>query len=145
MSLYSTVFTTTLRVHAQVYERSDGRLGHRLLGVPALMLRTTGRRTGQTRTNSLVYAPDGDRWLVVPSNGGADRPPAWLHNLRAEPSVEVQVGRKRRPATATIVGRGDPEFDRLWRAVNDNNGKRYDAYQAKTSREIPVVVLAPVG
>ena len=63
-----------LRIHAQVYERTDGLVGHRMLGVPTLLLRTTGRRTGVTRTNALVYASDGGRYLVVPSNGGADRP-----------------------------------------------------------------------
>src|SRR5437588_3432512 len=97
------VLHTMLRVHAAVYKGTDGRIGHRLLGVPTLMLRTTGRRSGQTRTNALVYAPDADRFVVVPSNGGADRAPGWLHNVRAAPAVEVQVGRQRRPATATIV------------------------------------------
>src|SRR5205807_5906063 len=141
MSIAETVFSSTLQVHAFVYERSDGRVGHRLLGVPTLLLRTTGRRSGKTRTNALVYASDGDRYLVVPSNGGADRPPAWLHNLRAEPAVEVQVGRQRRRATAEVIERDHPEFARLWKAVNDNNADRYDGYQKRTKRPIPVVAL----
>ena len=134
-----------LRVHAKIYEGTDGRVGHRMIGVPTLMLRTTGRRSGEIRTNSLVYARDGEDYLVVPSNGGADQAPGWLHNLRAKPEVEVQVGRERQPMNARVVERGDPEFDRLWTAVNDNNKGRYDEYQSKTSRQIPVVVLSARG
>jgi deazaflavin-dependent oxidoreductase (nitroreductase family) len=143
VSFASTLFSTTLRVHGFVYERTDGRIGHRLLGVPALLLRTKGRRSGLTRTNSLIYASDGDRYLVVPSASGRDNPPAWLHNLRAEPNVEIQIGRERQPATATVIERGEPDFDRVWKAVNDNNSDRYDAYQTQTSRQIPVVALTP--
>ena len=132
-----------LRVHDAIYKASGGRVGHRLLGVPTLILHTTGRRTGERRSNSLVYFKDADRYLVVPSNGGADAAPAWLHNLRATPQVEVQIGRDRRPAVATVLRSEDPDFARLWKAVNDNNGQRYDAYQAKTERQIPVVVLTP--
>jgi deazaflavin-dependent oxidoreductase (nitroreductase family) len=132
-----------LRVHEQIYKRTDGRVGHRMIGVPTLLLRTTGRRSGATRTNGLVYARDGDDYLVVPSNGGADRPPAWLHNLRANPDVELQVGRERRRGTAAVVEPPDPAFDRLWTIVNDNNRDRYNAYQKQTSRQIPVVVLTP--
>jgi deazaflavin-dependent oxidoreductase (nitroreductase family) len=132
-----------LAVHQLIYERSNGRIGHRMLGVPTLLLRTTGRRSGTTRTNALVYASDGNDYLVVASNGGDDRPPAWLHNLTADSRVEVQIAGDRRPATARAVQRGDPEFERLWRLVNDNNSSRYDGYQSKTQRQIPVVVLTP--
>src|SRR3989441_12764168 len=93
-----------LRLHEALYKRTDGRVGHRMLGVPTLLLRTTGRRSGVTRTNGLVYARDGDRYLVVPSKGGADQPPGWLHNVRAQPHVEVQIGRKRSPATGPGLG-----------------------------------------
>ena len=134
-----------LRVHEKIYEASDGRVGHKMIGVPTLLLRTTGRRSGQTRTNGLVYARDGDDYLVVASNGGADKAPAWLHNLRADPSVEVQVGRDRQPATARVVGPPDPDYDRLWKIVNENNKDRYTAYQEKTSRPIRVVALTPAS
>ena len=114
-----------------------------MIGVPTLLLRTTGRRSGAIRTNSLVYASDGGDYLVVPSNGGADRPSAWLHNLRANPDVGIQVGRRRQEATARIVESSDPDYDRLWRIVNDGNHDRYSAYQKQTARPIPVVVLTP--
>jgi deazaflavin-dependent oxidoreductase (nitroreductase family) len=132
-----------LAAHQFLYERSNGRIGHRLLGVPTLLLRTTGRRTGTTRTNALVYARDGASYVVVASNGGDDRPPAWLHNLTAEPQVEVQVAGERRAAKARVLERGDSDFERLWRLVNENNGDRYDGYQSKTQRRIPLVVLTP--
>ena len=132
-----------LRVHETVYVATGGRVGHRVLGVPALLLRTTGRRSGLTRTNSLVYARDGDDYLVVASNGGADRSPAWLHNLRAQPEVEIQVGRERRPATARIIERSDPTHERLWKLVNAGNRDRYTAYQSKTTRPIPIVAIRP--
>jgi F420H(2)-dependent quinone reductase len=132
-----------LRLHQAVYEATGGRLGHRMLGVPCLLLRTTGRRSGRTRTASLVYARDGDDYLVVASVGGRHRPPGWLHNVRARPQVGVQVGRRRFPATATVIGRDDPDFERSWTIVNAGNRGRYDRYQAKTARPIPVVRLTP--
>ena len=139
MSLTSAV----LRVHHKIYTATDGRVGHKMIGVPTLMLRTTGRRSGVTRTNSLVYAQDGNDYLVVASKGGADEAPAWLHNLRAKPEVEVQVGRDRQPATARIVEPSDPDYDRLWKIVNENNRDRYTAYQKQTERPIPVVAITP--
>lgn len=81
MALYS----TALKVHQKLYELSDGLVGHRMLGVPTLLLRTTGARSGQTRTNGLVYARDGDRYLVVASKGGADTAPGWLFNCVRTP------------------------------------------------------------
>jgi F420H(2)-dependent quinone reductase len=130
-----------LRLHEQLYKRTDGRVGHRMIGVPTLLLRTTGRRSGATRTNGLVYARDGDDYLVVASNGGADRPPAWLHNLRADPEVEIQIARERRKGIARIVEPSDPDYDRLWKVVNDSNHDRYSAYQKQTARAIPVIVV----
>ena len=133
-----------LHVHQAIYEGTDGRVGHRLLGVPCLLLRTTGRRTGRSRTAALVYARDRENYPVVGSLGGSDRAPGWLHNMRARPQVGVQVGRERFPALATIVERDDDDYPRLWRLVNENNQGRYDRYQAKTSRPIPIVRLTPL-
>lgn len=132
-----------LAVHDKLYQLTDGRIGHRLIGVPTLLLRTIGRRTGAERTNSLVYARDGDDLLVVASNGGADRPPAWLHNIGAQPEVQIQIGRRRQPGNARIVTPSDPDYERLWAVVNGNNADRYTAYQRQTERPIPVVVLTP--
>jgi deazaflavin-dependent oxidoreductase (nitroreductase family) len=132
-----------LRVHEALYKGTDGRVGHRMIGVPTLLLRSTGRRSGATRTNGLVYARDGEDYLVVASNGGADRPPAWLHNVKAQPDVEIQIGRERRPASARIVEPSDPSYERLWGLVNANNNDRYSAYQQQTARPIPVIAITP--
>ncbi len=132
-----------LRVHEEIYRRSDGRIGHRMIGVPTLLLRTTGRRSGALRTNALVYARDGNDCLLVASNGGADRPPAWLLNLQANPRVEFQIGREHKPGTAQVIEPGDPRYERLWRVVNAHNHDRYAGYQRKTTRPIPVVAVTP--
>ena len=83
-----------LTAHQVTYEGTRGWVGHRVLGVPTLLLRTVGARTGKPRTAALVYARDGDDYVVVASNGGDDRAPGWLHNVRARPDVEVQIGRR---------------------------------------------------
>jgi F420H(2)-dependent quinone reductase len=132
-----------LRLHQAVYVRTDGRLGHRLIGVPSLILRTTGRRTGKTRVAVLSYGSDEGRYVVVASNGGQDRPPAWLHNVRADPEVSIQVGRRRAAAQARIVESGDADYPRLWRLVNEVNHGRYDGYQKRTARPIALVLLTP--
>jgi deazaflavin-dependent oxidoreductase (nitroreductase family) len=134
------VTSQVLKLHQQIYRRTGG---HNMIGVPTLLLDTTGARSGKTRTNALVYARDGEDYLLVPSNGGADRPPAWQHNLRANPSVEIQIARERRSATARVIESTDPDYDRVWKVVNDNNQDRYTAYQRETSRPIPVVVITP--
>jgi deazaflavin-dependent oxidoreductase (nitroreductase family) len=142
-----------LTVHQRLYQRSGGRLGHRLIRLRFLLLRTTGRRTGQPRTVTLAYArdpagpgrggPDRADYVVVASNHGSAQPPGWLLNLSADPRVQIQDGPRRTGATARIVSPGDPGYERLWQLVNDHNHGRYRGYQAKTSRPIPVVVLTP--
>ncbi len=143
MSVTDAIQGPALKLHQQLYERSDGIVGHRMLGVPALLLRSTGRRTGTQRCNALIYAADGGDYVVVASNGGSDKAPGWLYNVRAKPEVEIQIGRTKRPGTARVVESGDAEYGRLWKLVNDNNRGRYDAYQQQTTRPIPLVALSP--
>jgi deazaflavin-dependent oxidoreductase (nitroreductase family) len=126
-----------------VYVRTDGRLGHGMTGVPALLLRTTGRRSGLARTNVLVYARDGEGYVVTASNFGREQSPGWYFNLCAKPLVELQVRRKRIRGMTKVVNRGDPEYDRLWRLMNQANKRRYDEYQKKTTRPIPLVLVRP--
>ena len=137
------VTSALLTVHHKIYTATDGRVGHKMIGVPTLMLRTIGRRSGAERTNSLVYAKDGSDWLIVASNGGSDKAPGWLFNLQEKPEVEVQVGRERTPAVARVASPDDPDYSRLWKLVNDNNHDRYPEYQKQTDRPIPVVALSP--
>ncbi|HUO37294.1 MAG TPA: nitroreductase family deazaflavin-dependent oxidoreductase [Mycobacterium sp.] len=134
-----------LRLHDTLYRSTNGRIGHRMLGVPSLLLHTVGAKSGKPRTASLVYARDGEDYLVVPSASGAPRAPGWYHNLKANPDAEINVGTKRFAVTARPVKPCDPDYDRLWRIVNENNKNRYIGYQTKTSRPIPVVVLTPSG
>ena len=129
-----------LAVHQFLYERSGGRYGARLGWLPILLLRTRGRRSGQTRTAALTYVRDGDAYAVVGSKGGSDSPPAWLLNLEAQPEVEVQVGTRAFPARARIATAAEQR--RLWaRAVELWPG--YAGYQRKTERKIPIVLLEP--
>jgi len=142
VALADSIQGSVLKLHQALYERSDGRVGHKMIGVPTLLLRSTGRRSGAQRCNALVYAMDGADYVLVASNGGSDQAPGWLFNLRADPEVEVQVGRRKIAGTARIVEREDEDYARLWRLVNDNNHERYDAYQGQTERAIPLVVVS---
>ncbi|WP_409428753.1 nitroreductase family deazaflavin-dependent oxidoreductase [Mycobacterium sp. SMC-11] len=134
-----------LTLHNLIYQRTGGRIGHKVPGLPPnLLLHTVGAKTGQARTSTLSYARDGDTYLIVASMGGAPRSPGWYHNLRANPDVEINVGPKRLRVTAQPVLPDDADYARLWRIVNDNNANRYDGYQHRTTRPIPVVRLTPV-
>jgi deazaflavin-dependent oxidoreductase (nitroreductase family) len=132
-----------LKVHQMIYERTGGRVGHRLGPTRSVLLRTIGAKTGQPRTNALTYARDGDDYVVVASMGGAPRSPGWYHNLRAQPDAEIQIGTTRIPVRARAVLGDDPDRDRVWRLADRNNGGRYSQYQKLTDRTIPVVVLSP--
>jgi len=144
--MLDTAFVQLLRAHQFVYETTDGLVGHRLLfGVPALLLRTTGRRTGKERVNALSYGRDGGNYLVTASNGGSTKPPAWLLNLTKTPQVEIQIGRRRMRATARPVLPRDEDYPRLWDIVNKVNRGQYREYQKKTTRQIAVVVLTPLS
>ena len=145
MSFVEKVFSQVLRVHDTVYQKSNGWIGHRTLWIPSLLLHTVGAKTGKQRTTSLTYARDGDNYLIVASKGGAPTSPGWYHNLKANPDVEINVGPRRFAVTARPVLSGDPDYQRLWQVVNKNNQNRYNEYQKKTSRPIPIVVLAPKG
>lgn len=137
-------FVNALKVHQEIYVRSRGIVGHRLLlGMRTLVLHTTGAKSGESRANALVYAPDGGRYLVVPSNGGANRHPGWFHNLRTNPDADVWVGVRRQQVRASWVMPGEPDFERMWRLCNIANRGQFDQYRTKTSRPIPVVVLTP--
>ncbi|SEL43363.1 nitroreductase family deazaflavin-dependent oxidoreductase [Rhodococcus maanshanensis] len=132
-----------LKAHQWVYERTNGRIGHRILGVPCLLLDTVGAKTGQARVNSLTYVRDGLDYVVVASNGGAPRSPGWYFNLRARPDASIRVGTTTVPVTARLIGPDDADYARLFAAADANNGGRYSGYQRHTERPIPLVVLAP--
>ena len=128
------------KLHRRVYAL-HGAVGRRFAWVPCLVLTTTGRKTGQARDSILAYADDGATRVVTASDGGSDRPPAWLLNVQADPAVHVQVGEEHYDAIARVVTPDDPDYARLWLLVNSINGNRYDGYQSLTARPIAMVVL----
>jgi deazaflavin-dependent oxidoreductase (nitroreductase family) len=129
---------TVMRVLVWLYRRTGGAVAGTMFGVPLLLLTTTGRRSGRPWTVPVMYHPDGDRLVVVASNGGRDRHPAWWLNLRASGRATVQL---RRDTFAVTASEAEGETrERLWPLVVD----RYDGYAKyaeKTDRRIPVVVL----
>jgi deazaflavin-dependent oxidoreductase (nitroreductase family) len=107
-----------------------------------LVLHTTGRRSGKLRQTPLSYTKDGDTYIVIASDGGSPHDPDWYLNLEAHPDAEIELGERHRQVRAETVT-GD-ERERLWnQATGSFSG--YAAYQARTSREIPVVRLVPTG
>ena len=125
--------------HVRRYRETGGEVGHDWKeGSTVLLLTTKGRKTGEPRTTPLIYAQDGDRYVIVASKGGAPEHPGWYRNLAKNPDVELQVKDDVFPARARTA-EGD-ERERLWRKANEV-WPHYDEYAEKTDREIPVVVL----
>jgi len=120
------------------FRANQGRVGGSFQGAPMLLLTTTGRRTGERRTNPMMYLADGDRLLVFASKGGAPTNPDWYHNLVTNPEVTVEVGTESYQAHATAL-HGD-ERDRLY-AEQSSRYPGFAEYQRNTSRVIPVVAL----
>ncbi len=125
-------------LHRSLYRASGGRIGGKRGTVPILLLTTTGRVTGKRRTVPLQYLAGEQMLVVVASNGGRPRHPGWFFNLRAEPRVEVQIGREHTVMHARQAT--EEERERLWpKVVELSSG--YDDYQRRTEREIPLVIL----
>jgi|tagenome__1003787_1003787.scaffolds.fasta_scaffold20670514_3 deazaflavin-dependent oxidoreductase (nitroreductase family) len=128
--------------HVRRYVETDGRDGHEWRpGVPSLLLTTKGRRTGRARRLGLIYGRDADSYVVVASKGGDPANPLWFENLVADPHVRVQVYGDKFDARARVASPEErarlwPEMAKIWPA--------YEDYQAKTDREIPIVLLDPV-
>ncbi len=130
-----------LAVHVALYRWTGGRIGGRFGKSRVLLLETRGRRSGAWRTTPLFYLEDGRDVAVVASNGGRDAHPAWYLNLRVSPEAGVQIGPTVFRARAETASPADR--DRLWpRFVDVYAG--YAAYQRKTERRIPLVVLRPL-
>jgi deazaflavin-dependent oxidoreductase (nitroreductase family) len=127
-------------LHVLAYRASRGVIGHRVpgLGAPMLLLDHVGAKSGKRRTTPLLYLADGDNLALIASKGGHPRHPAWFHNLRANPETTVQVGSERRAVRARVAS--GEERERVWSRAVEAYGS-YADYQARTEREIPVVVL----
>ena len=125
--------------HVRVYRETGGEVGHDWRkGTSTLLLTTKGRKSGKARTTPLIYGTSGDAFVVVASKGGADEPPGWYANLEEDPDVEVQVRDEVFPARARTAK--PDEKPELWEQMV-GHWPDYDAYQERTDREIPVVLL----
>jgi deazaflavin-dependent oxidoreductase (nitroreductase family) len=128
--------------HVRSYRETDGELGHDWReGSSTLLLTTKGRSSGEPRTTPLIYGRSGDDYLVVASHGGSPTAPAWYQNLEESPEVEVQVLGDR--FTARARDATPEEKPEMWREMT-RHWPAYDAYQQRTDRDIPVVVLERV-
>jgi F420H(2)-dependent quinone reductase len=135
------VLRRVMKGHTVVYRATHGLVGHRVPGAPpTLLLDHVGAKSGTVRTTPLTYLRDGEDLVLVASKGGYPKNPAWFHNLRAHPDTTVQVGSRRMAVRARVAS--GPERTRLWPKVVAVYGG-YATYQARTDREIPLVILEP--
>jgi deazaflavin-dependent oxidoreductase (nitroreductase family) len=135
MSDWNTEIIEEFRTH-------EGKVGGPFEGAHMLLLHTKGRKTGQPRVNPLVYLPDGDRYVVFGSKGGAPTDPEWFRNLVADPDVTIEVGTQTIPVTAVVIT--GPERDRLYARQVEARASFGD-YERKTTRVIPAIALEPTG
>lgn len=127
--------------HVRRYIETDGEVGYMWNGSPIILVTTTGRKSGQPRTFPIIFTPVGDSYVIMASQGGSPKHPAWYLNILDNPNVKLQVkGRKFDGVARTAVS---PEREALW-AEAIKGWPRYDLYQSRTERQIPVVVLDPV-
>ena len=125
--------------HVRAYRETGGERGYHWRGTEILLLTTTGRRSGQERTMPLIHRADDGRWVVVASKGGWAANPSWYENLLANPDATIQLKDEIIPVRASTA-EGE-ERARLWSLMTEV-WPDYDSYQARTEREIPVVVLS---
>ena len=127
--------------HAGVYRATGGKLFGRMGKSPILLLNTVGRKSGKRRTSPLLYAMDGEDFVIIASKGGASAHPAWYLNLMANPEATVEIEDREVRVRAEVAD--SEEKSRLWQKMVEMY-PAYDAYQEKTEREIPLLVLRPV-
>lgn len=128
--------------HIQNYVESEGEKGHKWNGHFTLLLTTKGRKSGKLRRTALIYGQDGEKYLIVASNGGSEEDPNWYLNLMEDPNVELQVGAEKFSAHARTANA--KEKPRLWKIMS-KIFPTYDKYQAKAEREIPLIILERVS
>lgn len=139
----SVVVRLMSRLNTWIYRASGGRLGGRFAGgAPVLLLTTIGRKSGQPQTAPLLYLLDGEQYVLVASKGGMSHHPLWFKNLAANPRVEIEVGNRKLAAIARRAT--DDEKAALWPKLVAMYPS-YDDYQARTTRNIPVVVVTPAS
>lgn len=128
------------KLNVPVYRLSGGRIGGKVGNGPVLLLTTVGRKSGQQRTAPVLYLADGERYVVINTNAGNEKTPAWSLNLRANPEAEVEVGRKRVPVRSRLA-EGEERAE-LWRR-HMQQYEGWDFYESQLDREVGVFVLEP--
>jgi deazaflavin-dependent oxidoreductase (nitroreductase family) len=130
-------------VNTWIFRASGGRLGNKFMrGAPVLLLTTQGAKSGARRTTPLIYLRDGERVVLVASKGGMSHSPGWYHNLVAHPECEIEIDRAAQAMTARRAS--GAEKAALWPKLVAIY-RDYDDYQARTTRDIPVLILTPRG
>lgn len=127
--------------HVRRYRETNGEVGHIWNGAPILLLTMKGRRSGEPHTIPIIYTQVGDRYVIIASKGGSPTHPQWYLNVSNDPHVQIQVKADKFEAIARTAE--TPEREALW-AEALKTWPRYDEYQSRTSRRIPVVVIEPV-
>ncbi|MEU6643412.1 nitroreductase family deazaflavin-dependent oxidoreductase [Saccharomonospora sp. NPDC046836] len=127
-----------VRDQVELYERTDGAEGNALHGLPIVVLTTVGKRSGKLRKSPVMRVEHHGRYLVVASLGGAPTSPSWYHNIMASPLVELQDGPVRKDYACKLLSGTERE---LWWRRAVEAFPQYAAYQARTTREIPLVLL----
>jgi deazaflavin-dependent oxidoreductase (nitroreductase family) len=139
-SLQLRLVNLVTRANVIAYRVSRGRLGGKMEKAPVCILHTVGRKSGKRRETPLLYLADGERVVLVASAGGRETSPAWYHNLRAMDAAEVEILGRRTTMTPRVASA--EERAELWPRLNEIYSD-YEAYQARTEREIPVIVMSP--
>jgi deazaflavin-dependent oxidoreductase (nitroreductase family) len=139
--LFRIFFITADVLTRFIYWLTKGSLGHHQAGYDILLLTTTGRRSGKSRTHALLYLMVGDNWVVIGSNGGNLKHPSWYFNLLDQPQAKIQVGMARHLVMACLAS--GAERSALWEQLL-KVWPAYANYQAGIQREIPIVVLKPI-
>jgi F420H(2)-dependent quinone reductase len=140
MAMPDSWLKATGKLNVPIYRLSRGRIFGSIGTAPVLLLTSTGRRSGQQRTAPVVFLVDGERYIVIGSNAGNQRTPAWSYNLQANPDAEIEI-RGTHELVRARVAEGEERAE-LWRKVNEMY-EGFDDYDAKTSRDIAVFVLDP--
>ncbi|HWD10798.1 MAG TPA: nitroreductase family deazaflavin-dependent oxidoreductase, partial [Solirubrobacteraceae bacterium] len=140
MSIPGSALRVAGKLNVPIYRLTRGRVLGKVGRAPVLLLTSTGRRSGQPRTAPVLFLADGDGLVVIGSNAGNKRAPAWSHNLKANPDADVQIRGERRSVRARVAE--GAERSELWAKMNAQYAG-FDDYEERTSREIAVFVLEP--
>lgn len=124
------------------FRANHGRVGGNFEGAPLVILHSVGAKSGEPRTNIMMYRPDGERYLIFASAAGADKNPAWYWNVKANPDVRIEVGDDGVDVRATELDRAERDQKYAEQAAEYPG---FADYESKTSRVIPVVALTPTG